>query len=521
MNDKLTVAEVLAERVETLLASGNSGEALAILQGGIQAHPDDMALWRLAAACASHLNDDVLAVEAYNRLGTLLDARHQYADAASAYREALVRAPHDAAVLTNFGLLLEHRGELAAAEQIQHEALRLNPSLASAHANLAGIHARQGRCDAAEREYAQAIQIDPGLMSARNNLGILLTDCNRFAEAEAVLREALAIEPDHVAAQTALAQLLLCQGRLEEGFRCFEARRTVAEFSAWFAADPARAVCRYWQGESVAGKAVLVLPEQGFGDEIQFTRYLSWLKAQGAVQVTRVCRDEQVTLLRSAAGADLVIGLTEARSHREHYDYWTLLMSLPCVARTRLDSVPAAIPYLHADPALLASWAPRLPPAGPLRVGIVWQGNPAHSNDVARSLAGPQVLAPVWQVPGIAFVGLHKGTTALPPGLPGVEAGLAIRDFADTAAILAQLDLLITVDTAAAHLAGALAIPCWVFLSACKTDWRWMRERTDSPWYPGMRLFRQSVPGDWTSPVAAVAAALAMYAANRTLPEGA
>lgn len=508
-----------------LLLQGCFREALFCAQQNLLDAPDSSALWEVVGLCASHFQDEALAelawtkvtesqpsVEALNNLGILLDTQGRFTEAARAYHQALTLAPQDPAVLGNYGLLLEHQLRWGEAETIQREALRLDPGSAKILSNLAGVLALQGKDGEAESFYAEAIRCQPDFVVAHVNLGILLTDQDRFEEAERVLRRALVIEPGNRPARTSLAQLLLCQGRLDEGWEWFASRQTVAAIDNWFAGGEDRRACHPWQGEPLAGKTILVLPEQGFGDEIQFARYLGWLKSQGASRVTQVCRDEQRDLMRTLTGPDMVVGLTEAAGYRDDYDYWTLLMSLPGLARTTLETVPAATPYLAPDACRVVRWATRLP-VGKRRVGLVWRGNPHHSNDVERSLPGLETLAPLWQVGGVAFVGLQKPmpdgeAEVAPRNQPLYDLGAEIVDFADTAAILTQLDLVICVDTAVAHLAGALGVPCWVLLAAHKTDWRWLRQRTDSPWYPGMRLFRQRQRGDWTQPVTQVVDAL-------------
>lgn len=193
------------------------------------------------------------------------------------------------------------------------------------------------------------------------------------------------------------------------------------------------------------------------------------------------------------------------------HDYWTLLLSIPRYLGTDLRSIPGALPYLYAQPERIAHWRPRLPSSG-FQVGLVWQGNRRHRNDHNRSLAGLAALRSLWTVSGVSFVSLQREpdqASALTADQPILSLGAELRDFADTAAVISLLDLVISVDTAVAHLAGALGRPCWVLLPAMGTDWRWLQRRDDSPWYPGvMRLFRQTDPRDWTSTVATLAEAL-------------
>ncbi|WP_346288588.1 tetratricopeptide repeat-containing glycosyltransferase family protein [Zoogloea sp.] len=437
-------------------------------------------------------------------------ARH--ADALRTARMGLALFPDDAGLLEIAGHCAAVLDEVDAAEACWARLAALCPDAAEPRNERAILLGRLGRVEEAEAEYRAAIERAPGWASAHSNLGTLLADLARDGEAEACFRHALALDPDSAVAAKNLGQLLLALGRFDEGWALHESRlRETPPVSV-----PAGAPCRFWQGEPLAGKSVLVLPEQGLGDEIQFSRYLPWLKAQGAARVTLVCRGAQKALFAGLAGVDRLLGLEdEADGLLEAHDYWTVLLSLPFRAATRADSIPAQVPYLHPDPQRQAALAPRLAGAG-RKVGLVWQGNPAHSNDRDRSLPDLSILAPLWAVPGLRFFSLQvpAPAQALPGNLPLTDLAPHLHDFADTAALLAGLDLLISVDTSCAHLAGALGVPCWLLLPAWRSDWRWLRERGDSPWYPRTRLFRQPRRGEWGAVVADLGRALAEWAAG-------
>lgn len=517
------------QHAELQLLRGSHGEALRAARMGLALFPDDGDLLELAATCATTLGDDEYAVSCWqhllllapsavaarNSLALALERLHRPAQAEQVYLQALAQLPDDATLHTNLGLLLENLGRLAEAECHQREALRLSPDSPAICSNLAGLLLRSGQEEAAESLYRRAIRLKPEFATAHSNLGVLLTDSGRDVEAEASLRQALELQPDNLQARMNFGQWLLMQGRLAEGWPLYEGRQFVfvSGGSGPLVYPPP---CPQWQGEALAGKAIIVLPEQGLGDEIQFARYLLWLKAQGPAQLTLVCRPSQKALFATLAGPDLVIGLDAAEPYLGRHDYWVFLLSLPLHAGTTLATIPAEIPYLFPDPVCQARFAPLLAGAG-LRVGLVWKGNPKHINDGDRSLPGLEVLAPLWAVAGVRFFAVQKSDEAQPlrPGLPFVDLGPAIGDFADTAAILSQLDLLITVDTSVAHLAGALGLPCWVLLPSYKTDWRWLQKRDDSPWYPGMRLFRQRQRGNWQVPVAALVEALRTFCPTR------
>lgn len=476
---------------------------------------------------------------AHYNLGNLLLQRDAWEDAAHCYRQALAAHPADPSTHAKLGLALAKHGDFDAAEQAYRLSIALDPGCLEAHANLGllledkqmpeeaerclrraleicpdspetcsnlgNLLAQQDRVDEAEQCYRQALLLNPASASAYCNLGVLLATHKPDAgEAETCFRQALVCNPTHALTRFNLGQLLLRAGRLEEGWAYHEARyaRNIPNQRTFLPDIPTP----QWQGEPLAGKSLLVLSEQGFGDAIQFCRYLALLKEQGATHLTLKCRTELKALFATLDGADEV-GDGAAADFPPH-DYWVFLHSIPLHCKTTLNNIPARIPYLHAPPERREHWASRLPGGG-LRVGLVWKGNRMHSNDARRSLPGLAALRPLWAAPGVVFISLQKGQgeeEAAHPGAqqPLLDLGVEAVDFADTAAIVEQLDLVICVDTAVAHLAGALGKPCWLMLSDHKTDWRWLRGRSDTPWYPTLRLFRQTTRDDWESVIGAV-----------------
>lgn len=433
------------------------------------------------------------------------------AAAESAFRAAILLAPWVAAPHVNLGLLLAQRAARDEAGQHYRTALALDPAQIQAYLHYGALLAAQKRFHEAEAIYRQALALDPRAGATLSNLGVLLACVQREPEAEACYRAALAATPDHANAAFNLAYLLLRQGRFEEGWAAFEARDSYARLARHFAFPR-------WLGEPLAGKSVIVGFEAGHGDMIQFCRYAPLARARGAAHVAIVCHPALKTLFTRLAGVDRVYGFDEDVP-RSGYDYWAAPLSFPWIFQTRIDTIPATLPYLHADPARVAAYAPLLRDAGPgraLKVGLAWQGNPRFENDRDRSLASLDVLAPLGAVAGVRFYSLQKGAGALDAALYCAPASLAITDLAphiadfdDSAAMIVQLDLVIAVDTAVAHLAGALGKPVWLMLPDYKTDWRWLTGRGDTPWYPGvMRLFRQPRGGDWTAVVAALQLAL-------------
>jgi hypothetical protein len=421
--------------------------------------------------------------------------------------------PGSAEAYTNLGLLLESEKEFIEAEQCHRTAIGLMPDSAEIHANFANLLATLERTEEATRAYQQAILLRPDSAITLSNFGVLLAYNRQDVEAENCFRQALALTPNYPLARLNLAMLLLAQGRLAEGWPLHEARYH-PDLPAPDAPMPDLPY-EQWQGQSLVGKSLLVWPEQGHGDLIQFCRYLPILKEQGAAHITLMCRPALITLMQTLEGVDAVISSDDAIDLNRHYDFWTLPMSLPLHCHTTLDSIPARIPYLNVPESHVAAWSSRLPTSDrKLQVGLVWRGNPMHANDAKRSLPSLSTLAPLWMVDDVQYISLQIAhtdaqTSELANARQLINVAPDIHDFFDTAAILKQLDLLITVDTAVAHLAGALGQRCWVMLPTYRTDWRWMRERCDSPWYPGgMRLFRQAPHQSWCDVVADVASSL-------------
>ena len=432
--------------------------------------------------------------------------------AENCFREAVLIAPDFAEGHANLGLLLDRRNRDESAEFHYRCSIGLNPTCAQSHLNLGALLARLKRFDEAEAAYRRAIALSPRSAVGWSNLGVLYAGMKREEQAERCYRTALSLDERYATARFNLSYLLLRQGRFDEGWRCFEARNGNAALAA-------RLDCPRWRGETLQGRSLLIGCEAGQGDMIQFCRYAAELKARGAARIAMLCHPALKTLFATLDAVDSVIALDEPMP-QSAWDFWTPLLSVPYYVKTRLDSIPATIPYLRAAPERIAKWRPLLPEAA-LRVGLVWKGNPRFENDADRSLPTLGVLAPLGSVAGVRYVSLQKGAgeqeAARPRrGLPLIELGSRLQDFADTAAVVNELDLIISVDTAVAHLAGALGKPCWLMLPAYKTDWRWLEDRADSPWYPAtLRLFRQASMGDWSGVVAAMAHALKRLAAER------
>jgi hypothetical protein len=322
---------------------------------------------------------------------------------------------------------------------------------------------------------------------------------------EAVVLKSMALKPaDCYATPRALAWLLM--GRSEQGWPGYEWRWRCKEFAPLPPLHPPR-----WDGSPLAGRTILIQTEQGVGDTLQFIRYVPLVQESGG-RVILVCQPALVPLLRRSPRIERLVAHGESLPE---YDVHVPLLSLPGLFGTTLDTVPAAVPYLDAEPALMEAWRHRLGSYAGFRVGIVWQGNPQFRFDRLRSIPLAQ-FSPLAQVPGVHLVSLQNGAgrdqlSALPGSFPVTDLGHQLDDatgaFLDTAAVMKNLDLVISSDTAAAHLAGALGVPVWVPLHDVP-DWRWLLDREDSPWYLTMRLFRQSRPGQWEEVFERIAAAL-------------
>ena len=435
-----------------------------------------------------------------------------YSRAEECFKEAIRIAPNFAEAHANLGFILDKKGALREAEIHYRISLKLKQNCLEVYLNLGSLLTTQKRFDEAWDIYETAVTIAPKSPAIWSNLGIFYTCQKLDANAEKCYRRAIELDETYGAARFNLSYLLLRHGNFEEGWRYFEARDWYASLERYFD-------CPRWRGEPLNAKSMLIGYEAGHGDMIQFCRYAAVIKSLGASHITLVCHPALKRLFATLGPVDKIIAFNEDVP-RSGWDFWTPPFSIPYYCKTRADSIPAEIPYLHPQPDLVAKWERELPAQG-VRVGLVWKGNPKFENDSERSIESLDMLKPLGSVPGISFISLQKGpgeNEAMQPieGLPLIHLGGRIEDFADTAAIITNLDLIICVDTGAAHLAGALGKPCWVLLPDFVTDWRWLNGRSDSLWYPGvMRLFRQSETGSWQEVISEVAEALKLFAKER------
>ncbi len=483
---------------------------------------------------------------AHANLGKALQDCGQLVDAVAAYRHAVMLDAGNATALANLSSALIEQQLYGEAADAAAQAVAIQPDMALAHANLAVATFRQGRYDEALSAaraalalrppmallYAtlggvlvevgafgeavttcrQAIALDPRIAMAHLNLAHAHKAMNQLAEAEAACREAVTLLPDSADYHFLLGHLLLVQGDFDRGWEQYGYRWQLPNF-AWLRDFQAEFSQPQWQGEDLVGKTILVLTEQGLGDIIMFARYAPMLTACGA-QVVVATMPNSRRLLGSLAGVT-VVSLIERPLPA--FDVYVPLLNLPRLCGTQLASIPAAVPYLHAEAATRAEWRARLPQAG-LRVGIVWGGNPATMYDRFRSPRLARML-PLFDVPGVTFVILQVGParedlqqTKLPANV--IDLGGELDDLATTAAVMCELDLMISSCTAPLHLAGALGVPTWGLLPFAPY-FPWLLDRTDSPYYPTMRLYRQEQPGlDWSALISRVSADLTALAAE-------
>ena len=453
------------------LRNGNADEAVLLLTQALRRDPAHIGMRR-------NLVRALLVAERWDQVVMQANA-------------ALAGAPDDAELHFARGTALNALGQSAGACAAFARALSLQPNHAATWLNMGNASADLDDVATAEALYRTAISLDPALVEAHASLGYLLTMQGRLPEAIAACETAIHLRPDFAQAHWNLAIAALLGGDLRRGFAAYEWRKAHAHFQADFPPLPGRA----WDG-SGHGQIILVRAEQGFGDAIQFARYLPLIRTAGNEPVL-MCKPALMPLIASMGFEAVAATETAPR-----YDAWIDQASLPRVFGTTLDSIPGAEGYLRADRERVEAWRSRLPPG--CKVGVALCGNPKHAADRRRSIQ-VEMLDRLRDVERVSLINLHHGPAAHGLGLPDWTDRLT--DYAETAALIENLDLVVTVDTSVAHLAGALGKPAWIMLPHAP-DWRWLLGRTDSPWYRSVRLFRQPAPGDWASVLGGVRDAL-------------
>lgn len=533
---------------------GHAQKALGRLEEAIQSYRDSCRL-------------NPAAPEAQYNLGNALQAAARTEDAVLAYERAVALQPRFPEAYNNLGNAQRALGRFAAAARSFQAAVDLQPANGVLHFNLAAASEEAGETERAAASYRVAARLAPDIeanalhasalllrktgypaeavlalqaaiarcpddAALHNAICFPLTDCDRLQEAEDHLRTAISLEPGRWDALTNLGNLLRDSGRDAEAMACFDkalqlnpgfapasyGRATThllagryavgwLDYESRFEASHgvrSRFDAPIWTGEDLGDRTLLLHAEQGFGDTIHFCRYVPLAVAKAGVVL-----EVQPELRHLLTGIPGVVKTIAIGDELPPFDVHCPLMSLPRVFGTVIERIPADIPYLHADADRMAAWQIRLAKLPPgVRVGVVWQGLRRYAQDRLRSVP-VALLDTLRDVRGATFISLQKGETAV-PALIDYDWTAELHDFADTAALVANLDLVITVDTAVAHLAGALGRPVWM-MNRYETDWRWQRGRTDSPWYPTMRLYRQQRRGEWASVVVAVREALECF----------
>jgi len=478
--------------------------------------------------------------EAHDHLGVALSERGRCDEAIESHRKAIELAPNYAGAYNNLAIALGTASCFDEAIANYQQALSLEPDLVDAHYNLANVLREQGRYEEAIKSYNRAIELradhseaynnlgrtlkqcgrlgeavencekaialNPGLAEAYNNRGLLLKALGRHGEAIESYEKAIQLRPDYANAHWNYSLALLSEGRFAEGWEEYQWRRK-ANLGAIL--DSQREKPGSWDGSSFTGKRLLIRYEQGMGDSLQFVRYAPMVKTRGGTVIFETL-GPLLGLLEGFEGIDELVEASPDGQPTVEFDLDVFVLDLPRVLGTACETIPADIPYLYADQGRADVWSQRLAGDG-LKVGIVWAGSARHTDDANRSCT-LEHFRPLGQIDGIELVGLQKGAASdqaeqVEGGMPFENLGDELRDFADTGAVISNLDLVVSVDTAVLHLAGAMGKRVWGILPF-DADWRWLRQRDDSPWYPTMKLFRQTRPGDWDGVFDCVAAEL-------------
>jgi Tfp pilus assembly protein PilF len=443
-------------------------------------------------------------IEVWNELALSVWRQGRAAEAESIYRRASEIQPDDFRILTNLGVILYDQDRIDEAGESYRQALQHQPEAFTARMNLGVVLSDQGNFDDAMECLKRAYQLRPDSAEILHNLGMNHFRVGKIDEAIEYYEQALRYRPDFAEVHRDLSYALLCQGNYERGWQEHEWRLRCQHYMGCGMERP------FWNGEDLRGKTILIHAEQGYGDTLQFLRYAPMVKERGG-QVVVSCPTPLLPLVSRCEGVDLAY---DGTTHEPPYHTDVAFMSLPARFGTTLATLPTRVPYLPTDPALVEHWRSELTrligkdnevdlerPRRPFLIGITWQGNPAHDTDRWRSFPLAH-FAPIANLPGIRLISLQ--TTHGLDQLANLGGRLSIteltgrqgRDFIETASIISHLDLMITADTAVAHLAGGLGVSVWVALSSV-SEWRWPHGRVDHDWYPTMTVFRQTTFGDW------------------------
>ncbi len=501
--------------------SGEFAQAETIYRQLLTVHPECFDAWHLLGVLSRQTGKVADAIEliakalsindrepaAFNNLGVAYQAAGQPHEAEIRYRRALLLRPDYADAHYNLGIVLGETGRYGEAETSYRNAARFNPGGVKAWNNLGATLRELGKPEEAVAAYEKAVALGPSA-DICGNLGATLRGLGRVKDAETAYRKAIALDPDFVEAHHNLALVLLLQGNYEEGLARYESRFGVGTGKRYQELILSRFPPQgRWRGEPLTGRSLLVVTEQGFGDSLMMMRYLPLLKGEKLQRLTVCCHSPSLfRMMRTIPGVDDVTLLEEVDFLGE-FDLYCPIMSLPYLLGSRLETIPHSFPYLTAPLGMKAFWRNRLDGMKGMKVGLAWAGCRLNQADAQRSIH-LNSLAPLMTAKGVRFVSLQQGDEARRQ-LKSLCWEITdwmdeCPDFLDTAALVDELDLIITVDTAIAHLAGGLGKPVWL-LNRFASEWRWMMGRDDSPWYPGMKIFRQQFPGDWEGVIRRIA----------------
>jgi tetratricopeptide (TPR) repeat protein len=477
----------LALRPDSVEALSNFGDALCQKEDWEQA----IIICRKALALRPDL------AEPHCNLGKALQEKRRFDEAIACHQSALAIRPGYYQARNNLGTALGAKGDWTQAIAHYEQALALCPASVEILNNLAKAFYERRQFESAIAYCRQALSFAPGHLEISNTLGNIFYRMGDLPQAIAYFRHVLRHDPDRADAHWNLGQVLLAQGDYAGGWPRYEWRwRLKKRAPRTHVQGPA------WDGSDLAGRSILLFAEQGFGDTIHFIRYIPHVAKRGG-KIVLACQPEMLRLLQNMEGVAQTVPWTPPFPG---FDVQCSLLSLPGIFNTTLSDIPAIIPYLRPDETLVRQWKARLAPDGPLNVGLAWAGKP----DPTDRSAPAAIWSSLAGIPNVRFVSLQKWDAERQHQLVPLEVlnwTSELMDFADTAALIASLDLVVTIDTAVAHLAGALGKPTWVLLKS-DPDWRWMLNRADSPWYPTMRLFREPRVGDWDTPMNQIVEAL-------------
>ena len=504
-----------------LFVMGSIDEAVGPCQKSVELDPANSATWYLLGQVMEHAGEQKSAEDAYLQaitlehlltdawlgLGRVRRQSNNNTGAEQAFRQAREQNPENPNAWLALGCIYSDQGRPEAEEQFR-KALNLQPDLVPAWVQLGNLLQDRGDLEEAVACYDTALACEPNDAEANYNLGVLQRRQGQLDMARSRFDCAIQARPDFAHAHWNKSFICLLQGDYQCGWEEYEWRLPLHESRAQENAPP------MWDGSDLQGMDILVYDEQGYGDTFQFLRYLPLLQARGA-RVILECHHGLGDVLQGGHGIDELIERAPSQQPVQlHYDTHCHLMSLPRLFATRLENIPHNFPYIDADPLREEHWRARLENDRKFKVGIVWEGGPKHTNDLNRSCRLEDFSA-LAGIPNIRLYSLQKGPGIEQADHPPEGMNLVRLDqeidkdarFVDTAAVMKNLDLVISIDTASVHLAGALGAPVWTLLCE-KPDWRWGLESSETPWYPGMRLFRQRNPDQWNEVFERVAEAL-------------